>query len=287
MASSTVTKKTTGPTPAAKAPAARKAKAAPKRAAASKSAAKKPAPKKAPEKKAPARKAAAKGRATAKAKGPRIPTEAERLRAVQVIDHLDDEMPEAHIELDYTTDLELLVAVMLSAQCTDAMVNRCTPSLFAAYRSAADYAKAQPEDLHPHISRCGLYRNKAKNVVAAMQSIETEWGGKLPPTREALEKLPGVGRKTAGVVAVHAFDGQAFPVDTHVGRLARRLGFTAHEDPDKVELDLQQLFPPQRWGKGHQLLVWHGRRTCYARKPACSRCVVGDLCPRKGVTDAT
>lgn len=235
----------------------------------------KPVAKKAAAKKAPRKKAA-----------PRPPSDSEKARARQVIDRLDDEMPDAHIELDYTNDLELLVAVMLSAQCTDAMVNRCTPSLFAAYRGAAAYAAAQPEDLYPHISRCGLYRNKAKNIVAAMQAIETEWAGKLPPTREALEKLPGVGRKTAGVVAVHAFDGQAFPVDTHVGRLARRLGFTRHEDPDKVELDMQQLLPPERWGKGHQLLVWHGRRCCYARKPACSRCPVVELCPRVGVTDA-
>ena len=246
-----------------------------KRAAAKRTAAK---PKKAAPRKAPA------GR---RKPAPRKPTEAERARATRVIDRLDEEMPDAHIELDYTNDLELLVAVMLSAQCTDAMVNRCTPSLFAAYRSAAAYAAAQPEDLYPHISRCGLYRNKAKNIVAAMQSIEREWGGKLPPTREALEGLAGVGRKTAGVVAVHAFDGQAFPVDTHVGRLARRLGFTKHDDPDKVELDMQQLLPPERWGKGHQLLVWHGRRCCTARKPACSRCPVAELCPRVGVTDAT
>ena len=203
------------------------------------------------------------------------------------MNRLDDEMPEAHIELDYTNDLELLVAVILSAQCTDAMVNRCTPSLFEAFPDAATYAAAQPEDLYPHVSRCGLYRNKAKNIVAAMQTIERDYGGEIPRTREELEKLPGVGRKTAGVVAVHAFGGQAFPVDTHVGRLARRLGFTTHENPDKVELDMQQFYPPERWEKGHQLLVWHGRRCCYARKPACSRCPVADLCPRVGVTDAT
>jgi endonuclease-3 len=217
---------------------------------------------------------------------PVAPTAAERRRALEVIDRLDDEMPDAHIELDYGNELELLVAVMLSAQCTDAMVNRCTPSLFAAYRTAADYAAAKPEDLYPHISRCGLSRNKAKNIVAAMQVIEREYGGRLPQSREALEKLPGVGRKTAGVVAVHAFGGQAFPVDTHVGRLARRLGFTSHENPDAVELDMQRLLPPERWAKGHQLLVWHGRRCCFARRPACSRCPVASLCPRIGVVDA-
>jgi len=216
----------------------------------------------------------------------RAPRASERERAVQVIERLHQEMPDAKIELDFSNDLELLVAVILSAQCTDAMVNRCTPSLFAAFRTAADYAAAEPEDLYPHISRCGLYRNKAKNIVAAMRKIEEEHGGELPTTRALLEELPGVGRKTAGVVAVYAFDGQAFPVDTHVGRLARRLGFTREENPDKVEEDMQRLLPPSLWGQGHQLLVWHGRRCCYARKPACSRCVVADLCPKRGVKDA-
>jgi len=251
---------------------------------------------KAPKARAPGATTGKKGAGARKADGPKAraargkeqpaPSEAERRRAAEVIDRLDAAMPDAHIELDFSNDLELLVAVMLSAQCTDAMVNRCTPGLFARYRTAADYAAAQPEDLYPYISRCGLYRNKAKNIVAAMQAIERDHGGELPRTREELEKLPGVGRKTAGVVAVYALDGQAFPVDTHVGRLARRLGFTRHEDPDKVELDMQRLLPPERWGKAHQLLVWHGRRCCYARKPACSRCPVADLCPRIGVTDA-
>ena len=213
----------------------------------------------------------------------RAPRESERRRAVEVIERLDLEMPEAKIELDYGNDLELLVAVILSAQCTDAMVNRCTPSLFAAFPTAAAYAAAEPEDLYPHVSRCGLYRNKAKNIVAAMRRIVDDYGGSLPRTREELEELPGVGRKTAGVVAVHAFDGQAFPVDTHVGRLSRRLGFTKEENPDKVEADMQRLVPPELWAKGHQLLVWHGRRCCTARSPACERCVVADLCPKRGV----
>jgi|SRR5690606_37226806 len=213
----------------------------------------------------------------------RRPGPKERERALRVIEALDREMPEAKIELDFSNEIELLVAVMLSAQCTDAMVNRCTPALFAAYRSAADYARAEPEDLHPYIARCGLYRSKAKNIVAAMRIVEAEYGGRLPRTREELEKLPGVGRKTAGVVAVHAFDGAAFPVDTHVGRLARRLGFSKQTDPDEVEEDMQALLPPETWAKGHQLLVWHGRRTCHARNPRCDRCVVAALCPKIGV----
>lgn len=238
----------------------------------------------APERRAPAggpkrRKA---GGTKAKAKVRRV-RPAERARAVEVIERLDAEMPEAHIELDFSNDIEMLVAVMLSAQATDAMVNRCTPSLFAAYPTVSDYAKAEPEDLYPHIARIGLYRSKAKNVVATMRILEKEYGSMLPRSREELETLPGVGRKTAGVVAVYALGGQAFPVDTHVGRIARRLGFTKENNPDKVEADMQAVVPPELWGKGHQLLVWHGRRCCDARRPACDRCPVANLCDKVGV----
>lgn len=213
----------------------------------------------------------------------RRPSAKQRARALEVIERLDQEMPDAHIELDFSNDIEMLVAVMLSAQCTDAMVNRCTPSLFAAFPTVADYARAEPEDLYPHISRCGLYRSKAKNIVATMRILESEYDGQLPKTREELQTLPGVGKKTAGVVAVYALGGQAFPVDTHVGRIATRLGFTKETNPDKIELDLQALLPPETWGQGHQLLVWHGRRTCAARRPRCEECVVEELCPKKGV----
>lgn len=207
----------------------------------------------------------------------------ERARALEVIERLDAEMPEAHIELDHRNDIELLVAVMLSAQCTDAMVNRCTPALFDAYPTVEDYARAEPEDLHPHIARCGLYRSKAKNIVATMRILERDFGSALPRTREELQTLPGVGKKTAGVVAIYALGGQAFPVDTHVARIARRLGFTKETNPDKVEVDLQALLPEETWGQGHQLLVWHGRRTCDARRPRCDDCVVEELCPKRGV----
>lgn len=213
----------------------------------------------------------------------RNPGVAERERALRVVELLDREMPEARIALDYSNEIELLVAVMLSAQSTDAMVNRCTPALFAAYRSAKDYARSEPEDLYPYISRCGLYRTKAKNIVETMRILERDYGGRLPRTREELERLPGVGRKTAGVVAVHALDEPAFPVDTHVSRLARRLGFSEETDPDEIELDMQALLPPERWARGHQLLVWHGRRTCTARNPRCDACVVESLCPKIGV----
>lgn len=195
-------------------------------------------------------------------------------------------MPDVRIALEFGTDIELLVSVILSAQSTDAGVNRVTPALFAAFPDAAAYAAADPEALWPYIRSLGLFRNKARAIAATMQAIVREHGGRVPRKREELERLPGVGRKTAGVVLVHLGAAQAFPVDTHVGRVARRLGFTRHEDPDRVEQDLMSLVPEERWGRGHQLLVWHGRRTCIARAPACSRCVLDELCPKRGVPRA-
>ncbi len=200
-------------------------------------------------------------------------------RAARVIDRLEEAMPEARIELDFRTDLELLVAVILSAQARDVRVNQATPGLFGAFPDAAAYAAADPEDLWPHVRTLGLFRNKARAIVAAARAILAEHGGEVPRTRDALEALPGVGRKTAGVVLVHLGAGHAFPVDTHVGRLARRLGFSGETDPDRVEEDLSALLPAARWGKAHQLLVWHGRRICHARKPDCAGCVVARLCP--------
>jgi endonuclease-3 len=210
-------------------------------------------------------------------------TEAKRRRAIEVLDRLGTEMPEVRIQLDYHTPLELLVAVILSAQCTDKRVNMVTPALFERFPDALAYASVKPEAVEPFIQTCGLYRNKAKNIVAAAKALVAQHGGEVPRSREALEKLPGVGRKTAGVVCIHLGGDAAFPVDTHVKRLAWRLGFTRQTDPDKVERDLQALLPPERWKNGHQLLVWHGRRTCFARSPACERCVVADLCPKRGV----
>lgn len=207
-------------------------------------------------------------------------------RARRVIDRLEAAMPDAAIALDFGTDLELLIAVILSAQARDIRVNQATPGLFAAFPDAAAYAAARPEDLWPHVRSLGLFRNKARAIVAAARILERDHGGKVPRTRDALEALPGVGRKTAGVVLVHLGAGQAFPVDTHVGRLARRLGFSRATDPDRVEEDLSALLPPERWGKAHQLLVWQGRRACHARKPDCSACPVERLCPKVGVDPA-
>ncbi len=204
-------------------------------------------------------------------------------RAVKILDRLDAQMPEAHIELDYTTPLELLVAVMLSAQCTDKRVNMVTPALFARYPTAKDYAEADLRELESFIRTCGLYQSKARNLIAAAKSLVSEHGGEVPVSRETLETLAGVGRKTAGVVSMHLGEPCAFPVDTHVLRLSQRMGLSAHTNPDKVERELQALVPQPRWTKGHQLLIWHGRRTCTARAPACDRCVVADLCPKRGV----
>ena len=192
-------------------------------------------------------------------------------------------MPDVRIALEFGTDVELLVSVVLSAQSTDVGVNKVTPALFAAFPDAAAYAAAEPEALWPYIRSLGLFRTKARAIVAAMQTIVQDHAGRVPRDREALERLPGVGRKTAGVVLLHLGAAQAFPVDTHVGRVSRRLGFTRHEAPDRVEEDLMALVPEERWGRGHQLMVWHGRRTCTARAPACSRCAVEDLCPKRGV----
>jgi endonuclease-3 len=212
--------------------------------------------------------------------------EEKKTRARRIVAKLAEAIPEAKIALEYGDELQLLVAVMLSAQCTDAVVNTVTPALFARYPTAAHYARATPEELMEMIRRVGLFRTKAKNLSAAMKILVEQHGGRLPRERKALRELPGVGWKTAGVVVNHAFDTPALPVDTHVGRVSRRLGLTRQQDPDKVEVELSALLPEAQWGRAHQLLIWHGRRTCIARKPACSRCPVAADCPRVGVKDS-
>jgi endonuclease-3 len=209
--------------------------------------------------------------------------EAKRRRAAAVIAGLDAHMPNAKIELGYQTPLELLVSVILSAQCTDKRVNLVTPALFRRYPTAHAYATASAQELESLIKTCGLYRSKAKNIIAAAQVLVRDYGGRVPASRAELEKLPGVGRKTAGVVTIHLGGDAALPVDTHIRRLARRLGFSRQSNPDKVERDLRDLLPSDVWAKAHQLLIWHGRRTCFARAPACDRCVVESLCPRIGL----
>ena len=207
-------------------------------------------------------------------------------RFEKIVKRLEKAMPEAKIALEYEDEIQLLVSVMLSAQSTDAVVNTVTPALFDRFPTAAHYARSSPDEIGQLVKRVGLWRAKSKNIHAAMKRIAEDHRGRLPKTREELNELPGVGWKTAGVVVNHAFGTPAFPVDTHVGRVSRRLGLTRQEDPDKVEKDLTKLLPPALWGRAHQLLIWHGRRTCESRKPHCSSCVVRDLCPRRGVKES-
>ena len=202
-----------------------------------------------------------------------------RQRAEQVLQELERGYPNAATELDFGTPFELLVATILSAQATDVSVNAATPALFAAYPDASALSQATPEQVEPFIKTIGLFRNKAKNIVAAAQRIVAHHDGDVPEDYEDLLALPGVGRKTANVVASNAFGRPAIAVDTHVGRLARRLNFTRHDDPNKVEKDLEVLFPQERWTFLHHSLILHGRRVCHARKPSCGDCNLATHCP--------
>ncbi len=209
--------------------------------------------------------------------------EQKRARAVELVERLDHAMPEAKIELDYRTPLELVVAVSLSAQTTDKRVNLVTPALFARFPTAADYAAATPLEVEGYIKTVGLFRNKAKNLVKLGQVLVERHGGEVPGGRAALSELPGVGNKTAGVVTIHLGVERAFPVDTHILRLSKRLGLSTTTDPDDVEADLRRVLPEALWFKAHQLLIWHGRRCCGALRPECHRCVLEGLCPKTGV----
>ena len=187
--------------------------------------------------------------------------------------------PDADTELDFTTPLELLVATVLSAQSTDVRVNAVTPELFARYPDAAAYAGADRAELESYIQSIGLYRSKAASIQGLAQSICERHGGEVPGTLDELVALPGVGRKTANVVLGNAFGIPGITVDTHVGRLARRFGWTEETAPEKVEADLMELFPPAEWTDLSHRMILHGRRVCHARKPACDACPLAALCP--------
>ena len=188
--------------------------------------------------------------------------------------------PQATCTLDYTNTLELLIATQLSAQCTDERVNIVTKTLFQKYRNVEDFAYANPEELEQDIRSTGFYRNKARNIIATCQRILNVYGGEVPCTMKDLLTLPGVARKTANVVLGNGFHiVEGFVVDTHVGRLARRLGWTRHDDPVKVEQDLMRITPRKDWLDLSHLLIFHGRATCYARNPACEKCTLVHLCP--------
>jgi endonuclease III len=203
-----------------------------------------------------------------------------RERVAQLVEVWPQVYPDAHTELDFRNPLQLLVATILSAQCTDKRVNMVTPALFKKYRTAKDYANAPQAELEKAIRSTGFYRNKTKSIRAAMRAIAEKHGGKVPDTMEQLRALPGVGRKTANVVLGNAFGkNEGIVVDTHVARLSQRLGLTKHNDPEKIERDLMNLVPREHWTDWSHWLIWHGRRRCYARKPDCSRCEVFRLCP--------
>jgi endonuclease-3 len=197
---------------------------------------------------------------------------------------LERAYPGAHCELNFSTPLELLVATILSAQCTDKRVNIVTADLFKKYRSARDFAQASPAALENDIRSTGFYKNKARNIISACADIVAKYRGEVPQSMEELIQLGGVGRKTANVVLGNAFGiNLGVVVDTHIGRLSHRLGLTAHRAPEKIEQDLMVLVPQEKWALFSHLLIWHGRRRCSARKPECVNCEVLNLCPRIGI----
>jgi endonuclease-3 len=206
-----------------------------------------------------------------------------RLRIGPIIERLAAAHPDATIALRSRSDLELLVAVMLSAQTTDVNVNRVTENLFVKYRRPEDYLAVASEELERDVFATGFFRQKARSLRGTMKMLLEEFDGQVPRRLEELVRLPGVARKTANVVAAELGDPQGVVVDTHVRRLSQRLGLTKEEDPVKIERDLVRLVPRGEWGRFPHLLIWHGRRVCIARLPRCETCVVNDLCPASRV----
>jgi len=197
----------------------------------------------------------------------------------KILDILARTYPDAHIELNFTTPLELLVATILSAQCTDARVNLVTPHLFRKYRSAREYAEADPSVFEEEIRSTGFFRSKAKNIIAGCRKLVQDFGGKIPRTMEELTSLPGVGRKTANIILYNAYTIPGFAVDTHVARVTNRLGLVDTEDPDKIEEQMCRVLPREDWGQATHLFIFHGRRTCAAKQPRCPQCGLRSLCP--------
>ncbi len=207
-------------------------------------------------------------------------------RAAEIVSRLQELYPNAKCSLDFKTPLQLAVATILSAQATDASVNKVTPALFKKYRSVTAFAEADFEELANDIRQIGLFRAKAKNIIAFARTLSEKFGGKIPKSLEELQSLPGVGRKTANVIkgVLHG-DGNAdgIAVDTHVTRLSFRLGFTKHTEPKKIEADLQKWVDREHWVSISHMLILHGREVCSARKPNCTACTLSDLCPKRGL----
>jgi endonuclease-3 len=206
-----------------------------------------------------------------------------RARIRPIIERLALENADARIALHFRTPLELLVSVMLSAQTTDVNVNRVTEKLFEKYRRPEDYLAVPPDELERDIFATGFYRQKAKALRGTMQMLIEDYDGEVPEDFDALLRLPGVARKTANVVSAERGHAQGIVVDTHVRRLSQRLGLTKEVDPVKIERDLMRIVPREDWARFPHLLIWHGRRVCDARRPACDRCVLSDLCPSSRV----
>lgn len=203
-------------------------------------------------------------------------------RTVEVARRLEGLYPEAICELEHRNAYELLAATILSAQCTDARVNMVTPSLFAKYPSPYDLAVAEPGDVEKIIRSTGFYQNKTKSLIGMAQALVERFDGEVPHDLDDLVTIPGVGRKTGNVVRSVVFDLPGLPVDTHVGRLSRRLGLTRQDDPVKVELELNRYLPGHEWGSFSLRLILHGRRVCDARKPKCDECTLAEICPSAG-----
>jgi endonuclease III len=206
-----------------------------------------------------------------------------RTRARRIVRLLARLYPDARCALNYENPLQLLIATILSAQCTDARVNQVTPALFARYPNAKAFATADLRELETAIQSTGFFRNKARNIQECCKQLASQYKGQVPRTLEELVKLPGIGRKTANVILGSAYDVPGITVDTHVGRLSRRMGLTTKSDPQKVERDLMGLIPKKEWTMFSHRMIYHGRQVCFARKPNCAGCALAKICPKIGV----
>jgi len=207
----------------------------------------------------------------------------ENINTCNILEELRLQYGEMDCALDFSDPLETLVATILSAQCTDAQVNKVTPALFKKYRTAKDYALAPVEEIEGYIKSCGFYHAKAKNIKEACRIVHEEHGGEVPDDRDALQRLPGVGRKVASVVLAFAFGQPAIAVDTHVFRVSRRLGLASAKTPEAVEQELMRIIPQNLWSSAHLWLIWHGRLVCKAQRPDCTGCRLAQYCPKTGL----